>query len=291
MVATAKHWVAYGAAEAGRDYNTTDVSERALREIYFPPFKAAVDAGVGTFMSAFNDIDGTPASANPFTLTTVLRGEWKFDGLVVSDYTSVLELLKHGIAADEAEAARKALTAGVDMEMVSRLYARHLPGPRRSRASLPMAVVDEAVRRILRVKVRAGLFENPYVDAARETTALLTRRSRQLARERRRAIDGPAAQRRRRAAAAQGPEDDRRGRSAGRRPAGRARRVAGRRAQGGRGQRPRRHPGRGGTRRLACVHVKGCDVEGGGARRDRARPWTPARAPTRSCWWSASRRR
>ena len=182
VVATAKHWVAYGAAEAGRDYNTTDVSERALREIYFPPFKAAVEAGVGTFMSAFNDIDGTPASANPFTLSTVLRGEWKFDGLVVSDYTSVLELMKHGVAADEAEAARKALTAGVDMEMVSRLYGRHLPALVKQGA-LPVPVIDEAVRRILRIKVRAGIFENPYVDAARETTSLLTPDSRKLARD------------------------------------------------------------------------------------------------------------
>ena len=107
VVACAKHWVAYGAAEAGRDYNTTDVSERTLREVYFPPFKAAVDAGVGTFMSAFNDLNGVPASANPFTLTDVLRGEWKFDGFVVSDYTSVEELMKHGVAANGAEAARQ----------------------------------------------------------------------------------------------------------------------------------------------------------------------------------------
>ena len=106
IVACAKHWVAYGAAEAGRDYNTTDVSEYTLREIYFPPVKAAVDAGVGTFMSAFNDLNGVPASANPFTLTTVLRREWKFDGFVVSDYTSVEELIKHGVAANGADAAR-----------------------------------------------------------------------------------------------------------------------------------------------------------------------------------------
>ena len=181
VVATAKHWVGYGAAEAGRDNNTTDLSERALREIYFPPFKAAVDAEVGTFMSAFNDVDGTPASANPFTLSEVLRGEWRFDGFVVSDYTSVLELLKHGVAADETEAASKALTAGVDMEMVSRLYGRHLPSLVKQ-GTLPVSVIDEAVRRILRIKVRAGLFENPYVDAARETTALLTADSRMLAR-------------------------------------------------------------------------------------------------------------
>jgi beta-glucosidase len=181
VIATAKHWVAYGAAEAGRDYNTTDVSERALREIYFPPFKAAVEAGVGTLMSAFNDIDGTPATANRFTLTRVLREEWGFDGFVVSDYTSVLELLKHGIAADEAEAARKALGAGVDMEMVSRTFAQRLPDLVR-RGAVPIATVDEAVRRILRIKIRAGLFEHPYVDAEREKTALLTSESRRLAR-------------------------------------------------------------------------------------------------------------
>jgi beta-glucosidase len=181
VIATAKHWVAYGASEAGRDYNTTDVTERALRETYFPPFRAAVDAGVGTLMSAFNDIDGTPATANRFTLTSVLRGEWGFDGFVVSDWTSVLELLKHGIAADEAEAARKALTAGVDMEMVSRTFAQRLPDLVK-RGVVPVAAVDEAVRRILRIKVRAGLFEHPYADAEREKTALLTTESRQLAR-------------------------------------------------------------------------------------------------------------
>jgi beta-glucosidase len=181
VIATAKHWVAYGAAEAGRDYNTTDVSERALREIYFPPFRAAVDAGVGTLMSAFNDVDGVPATANAFTLTKVLRGEWGFDGLVVSDYTSVMELLHHRLAADEAEAAQKAVVAGTDMEMVSRFYAKHLPELVR-KGAVPVAAVDGAVRRILRVKVRAGLFERPYVDAAREKTALLTAESRALAR-------------------------------------------------------------------------------------------------------------
>jgi len=122
VVACAKHWVGYGAAEGGRDYNTTEISENTLRNVFFPPFKAAVDAGVGTFMSAFNDLNGVPTSANPFTLTKVLRGEWKFDGFVVSDYTSVQELINHGIAANGAEAARLALTAGVDVEMVSRLY-------------------------------------------------------------------------------------------------------------------------------------------------------------------------
>lgn len=171
VVACAKHWVAYGAAEAGRDYNTTEVSERTLREVYFPPFHAAVDAGVGTFMSAFNDLNGVPASANHFTLTEVLRGEWKFDGFVVSDYTSVEELMKHGVAADEAEAAREALSAGVDMEMVSRLYNKHGEQLLNER-KLSMQTIDEAVRRVLRIKFRLGLFAKPYADPARESAEI-----------------------------------------------------------------------------------------------------------------------
>jgi beta-glucosidase len=182
VVACAKHWVAYGAAEAGRDYNTTDVSETRLREVYFPPFKAAVEAGVGTFMSAFNDLNGVPTSANPFTLTRVLRGEWKFDGFVVSDYTSVQELINHGFAADEAEAARAALGAGVDMEMVSRLYNRHAPRLVKE-GKLSVATIDEAVRRILRIKFRLGLFEKPYADEARERAAILSGENVTAARE------------------------------------------------------------------------------------------------------------
>ncbi|HYP25869.1 MAG TPA: glycoside hydrolase family 3 N-terminal domain-containing protein [Blastocatellia bacterium] len=173
VVACAKHWVAYGAAEGGKDYNTTEVSESTLREIYFPPFKAAVDAGVGTFMSAFNDLNGVPTSANPFTLTKVLRGEWKFDGFVVSDYESVRELLNHGVAATEAEAALAALTAGVDMEMVSRLYNKHGAQLIRDR-KLPVSDVDEAVRRILRIKFRLGLFDKPYADESAEGSAVMS---------------------------------------------------------------------------------------------------------------------
>ncbi|HXB54729.1 MAG TPA: glycoside hydrolase family 3 N-terminal domain-containing protein [Vicinamibacteria bacterium] len=181
VIACAKHWVGYGAAEAGREYNTTDLSERALREVYFPPFRAALEAGVGTFMSAFNDLDGLPATANPFTLTGVLRGEWHFDGFVVSDYTAVPELIKHGVARDEAEAARKALTAGVDMEMVSRLYATQLPALVRG-GVVPMATLDEAVRRILRIKMRAGLFERPFAEEGREAAVLLNPAHREAAR-------------------------------------------------------------------------------------------------------------
>jgi beta-glucosidase len=182
VVACAKHWVAYGAAEAGRDYNTVDMSEGTLREIYLPPFKAAADAGVGTFMSAFNDLNGVPASANPFTLTRILRDEWKFDGFVVSDYESVRETLNHGVPANEAEAAQLALTAGVDMEMVSRLYNKH-GADLIKQGKLSMATVDEAVRRILRIKFRLGLFERPYADEARERSLILSRENLAAARE------------------------------------------------------------------------------------------------------------
>ena len=182
IVACAKHWAAYGAAEAGRDYNTTDMSETTLREIYFPPFKAATDAGVGTFMSAFNDLNGVPASANPFTLTKVLRDEWKFDGFVVSDYESVKELMNHRVAANEAEAVRQALSAGVEMEMVSRLYNKHAAQLIRE-GKLSQATLDEAVRRILRIKFRLGLFERPFADAARERAALLNREHLDAARD------------------------------------------------------------------------------------------------------------
>ncbi|MGH9847835.1 MAG: glycoside hydrolase family 3 protein, partial [Blastocatellia bacterium] len=182
VLACAKHWVGYGAAEGGRDYNTTEISEHTLRNVYFPPFKAALDAGVGSFMSAFNDLNGVPTSANPFTLTKVLRDEWKFDGIVVSDYESVKEVINHGIAADEAEAARKALTAGVDVEMVSRLYNRHLPRLVKE-GGVPMTVIDEAVRRVLRIKFRLGLFEKPYTDEAHESRLILSREHLNAARE------------------------------------------------------------------------------------------------------------
>ena len=173
VLACAKHWVGYGAAEAGRDYNTTDMSEGTLRQVYFPPFRAAVDEGVGTLMSAFNDLNGVPSSANPFTLTKVLRGEWKFDGFVVSDYTSVQELIQHGLAANEQDAAQLALNAGVDVEMVSRLYSKHGAELLRT-GQLSQATIDEAVRRVLRIKFRLGLFEHPYADESRERSVILS---------------------------------------------------------------------------------------------------------------------
>lgn len=173
VIACAKHWVGYGAAEGGRDYNTADMSERTLREIYFPPFKAAVDAGAATIMSAFNDLNGIPASANPFTLSRVLRGEWGFQGFVVSDYEAIRELINHGLAANEADAAQQALGAGVDMEMVSRLYGKHVPQLIRQ-GKLSEALVDQAVRRVLRIKFRLGLFDRPYADEARERAVILS---------------------------------------------------------------------------------------------------------------------
>ena len=182
ILACAKHWVAYGAAEGGRDYNSVDLSEQTLRTIYFPPFRAALEAGAGSVMSSFNTINGVPASANPFTLTQVLRKEWHFDGLVVSDYESVKELLAHGVAVDDADAARQALLAGIDMEMVSRLFGNHLPRLV-EQGLVPRSVLDEAVRRVLRIKFRLGLFERPYADLAREAYVVGAREHRAAARE------------------------------------------------------------------------------------------------------------
>ncbi len=175
VAASVKHFAAYGAAEAGREYNTTDMSEIRLRQDYLPPYQAAVEAGAATIMSAFNSLNGVPSSANPFLLTSVLRGEWGFDGFVVSDYTAVMELMNHGIALDPATATRKAITAGVDVDMMSHFYDAQLPGLVRS-GQVPMAVVDEAVRRVLRVKFATGLFEHPYAQGVEVTAAVAEHR-------------------------------------------------------------------------------------------------------------------
>ena len=161
IFATAKHFAGYGAAEAGREYNETEISERTMREVYLPPFKAAVDAGVTSLMSAFNDVAGVPASGNAWLTDTVLRREWRFPGFVVSDWTSVAELINHGIAGSQAEAGRRALTAGVDMDMQSSIYVDSLAALVQSNR-IPLAVVDSAVMRILRAKQRLGLFRDPY---------------------------------------------------------------------------------------------------------------------------------
>ena len=176
IFATAKHFAGYGAAEAGREYNETEISQRTMREIYLPPFKAAVDAGVASLMSAFNDIAGVPASGNAWLTDTVLHREWGFKGFVVSDWTSVAELINHGIAGSQAEAGRRALTAGVDMDMQSGIYVDSLAALVGTR--IPMPVVDSAVMRILRAKTRLGLFRDPY----RPRTAPPTSEIRSLAR-------------------------------------------------------------------------------------------------------------
>lgn len=161
LLACPKHFAAYGAAEAGMDYNTTDMSELELRSIYLPPFKAALDAGALSVMSAFNDLNGVPASGNKWLLTDILRGEWSFAGFVVSDYTSEQELIAHGYAADGRDAARLALLGGVDMSMKSGLYLKHIPELVQA-GDVPIERVDEAVRRVLMTKAALGLFENPY---------------------------------------------------------------------------------------------------------------------------------
>ncbi len=181
IAACAKHYVGYGAAEGGRDYNAVELSERTLRQFYLPPFHAAVDAGAATLMSAFNSLNGVPSSANPFTLKQILRKEWGFQGLVDSDYTAVAELVAHGVANDGPTAARKAFLAGVDMDMVSSLYHENLAQLVRSR-EVPEMDVDEAVRRVLRVKFALGLFEHPYADETREAAAMLQPESLSLAR-------------------------------------------------------------------------------------------------------------
>ena len=172
IAACAKHFVGYAAAEGGRDYNSVEISEHTLRQFYLPPFRAAIEEGAPTIMSAFNALNGVPASANPFTLTQILRKEWGFQGIVDSDYGSLQELMAHGIANDGATAARKAFLAGVDMDMVSSLYHDHLVQLVRS-GDVPESAVDEAVRRVLRVKFTLGLFEHPYVDESKEAGAML----------------------------------------------------------------------------------------------------------------------
>jgi beta-glucosidase len=184
VLACAKHLAAYGAAEAGLDYNTVDVSEQTLREIYFPPFEAAFAAGALSTMAAFNELSGVPATANPWLLDQVLRREWHFGGLVVTDYTGDEELIAHGFAADEREAARLAILAGVDMSMTSGLFLKHLPDLV-TKGEVPLARLDEAVRRVLAIKVKLGLFDDPFrrIDAGREQARTRTEANLALARE------------------------------------------------------------------------------------------------------------
>ena len=169
LLATPKHFAAYGGVAGGLDYNTVDISLQTLREVHLPPFKAAIDAGALTIMTAFNDINGVPATANRLLLTDILRAEWGFKGFVISDYTSDFELIAHGFAADERQAAKLSLAAGLDMSLQSGVFARHLAALVRD-GEIPLQQLDEAVRRVLFVKARMGLFENPYrsLDPRRE---------------------------------------------------------------------------------------------------------------------------
>jgi len=184
MLACPKHFAAYGAVQGGMEYNTADIPETTLRQVHLPAFKAAFDAGALSTMSSFNDIAGVPSTANHYLLTDILRGEWGFKGLVVSDYTSDEELILHGYAADGADAVAKAITAGCDISMQSGLYNKHLPDLVRS-GRVPMAVVDRAVRRVLHVKKALGLFENPYrsLDLTREKSDIRTPQTVAWARE------------------------------------------------------------------------------------------------------------
>jgi Beta-glucosidase-related glycosidases len=166
IAACPKHFVGYGAAEGGRDYNSTHIPERLLRNVYLPSFEAAAKAGAATYMTSFNDNDGIPASGNGYILKDVLRKEWGFDGFVVSDWASVGEMIAHGFCVDGKEAL-KAVNAGVDMEMVSYHYVNHLK-ELISEGKVKEETIDNAVRNILRVKFRLGLFENPYVDESKE---------------------------------------------------------------------------------------------------------------------------
>ena len=170
MAACIKHFVGYGAAEGGRDYNSTYLTERQLRNVYLPPFQAAVEAGAMTLMTSFNDNDGVPSTGNTFVVKDVLRGEWGFDGLVVTDWNSMGEMINHGFGVDRKDVARKALQAGVDMDMMTYGFLSHLEELVKT-GDVKESDIDNAVRNILRVKVRLGLFEHPYVDVEKGAAA------------------------------------------------------------------------------------------------------------------------
>lgn len=184
VAACAKHLVAYGAVESGLDYRSVDVSERTLREVYFPPFQAAIDAGAATVMPSFNELSGVPATANRWLLTDVLRKEWGFGGVVVSDYTADEELIAHGIAADARDAARIAFNAGVDISMQSGLFLTYLP-QLAAAGEISVDRLDQAVRRVLTLKAELGLFDDPFlrIDPAREKRVVRARETLALARE------------------------------------------------------------------------------------------------------------
>lgn len=183
VAACAKHYAAYGFAEGGRDYNTVDISEATLRNVVLPPFKAAVEAGVATVMNSFNEIGGMPATISTHLLRDILKGEWGFDGFVVSDWNSIGELIPHGVAANKEEAARLAITAGSDMDMEGACYITLKE--QAEKGVVKEALIDDAVRRILRIKFRLGLFDDPYQysDPEREKNTLLSPENLAAARE------------------------------------------------------------------------------------------------------------
>jgi beta-glucosidase len=173
VMACAKHFAAYGAAIGGRDYNSVDMSDRLLWEVYLPPFKAAVDAGAATLMNSFNDLNGVPATGNKYLQRTILKGKWGFKGFVVSDWGSIGEMIHHGNVKDEYEASLAAITAGSDMDMESRNYKKSLARLVKDK-KIPVSLIDDAVKRILLKKFELGLFDDPYrfSNAAREQAAL-----------------------------------------------------------------------------------------------------------------------
>lgn len=184
VLACVKHFAAYGAPMAGRDYNTVDMSERYFREFYLPPYEAAVDAGALSVMTSFNELDGVPATANHYLLQDLLRDEMGFEGFVVTDYTSINEMVHHGYAADDRDAAKKAVLAGVDMDLQGELYYKYLVGLVED-GEVPEKVIDDAVRRILETKARLGLFDDPYLycDAEREKEIVYSEANLEAARD------------------------------------------------------------------------------------------------------------
>lgn len=182
LAAATKHFAGYGAPQGGRDYDTTYIPRAEMYDTYLPPFRAAAEAGSASFMAAFNALNGEPSTANAWLLTDVLRKQWGFDGFVTSDWVGIGELVNHGVAADGAEAARKAILAGVDMDMMSQLYIKHLPDEVRA-GRVPESVIDESVRRILRTKMRLGLFDQPAIDPKRTDANFPSKEARQVARE------------------------------------------------------------------------------------------------------------
>jgi beta-glucosidase len=182
IMACVKHFAAYGGPEGGRDYNTVDISPQTLREVYLPPFAAAVKAGAGSLMCSFNEINGVPSSGNSELLTDILRKEWGFKGFVVSDWSSVTEMIAHGFALDPQDAAAKAIAAGVDMDMSSFSYRTFL-GKALEKDKVTQDVIDRAVRRVLEAKAVLGLFDDPYVDPAVEKKVILCAEHRATARD------------------------------------------------------------------------------------------------------------